>query len=311
MKLRSLAIGLAIISSFAFSEEKKDPKIHEDKIIASVPKKPLAELQEERKLLIFSVTNAFRHECIEVGELAMSILGKESGGYVPVVSNDLANFEPGKIEEFDAICFLNTTGNPFLPANFKELEEAEKAKAREVCERLKESMMSHIKNGAGFVGIHAATDTFYDWPEYGEMINGYFWGHPWNADDEVQVMIEPGQEDHPLVAHLGGENLVITEEIYQFKEPYDSSKVRMLLRLDPVNNDYTVDKIRRDDRDFGISWVRPWGKGRVFYSSFGHNESVFWNPAVMEHFLAGIQYAMGDLEAEDTPSEGGFEPIKE
>ena len=163
--------------------------------------------------------------------------------------------------------------------------------------------MDHVKGGAGFVGIHSATDTFYEWAEYGEMIGGYFDGHPWTAGTPVSVKVEPGREKHPLVAHLGGRNMEFKEEIYQLKDPYDSKKVKMLLRLDTERSTKAEKGIKRTDGDFGIAWVKPWGKGRVFYCSLGHNDHIYWTPEVLEHYLAGIQWALGDLVVEEMEEE--------
>ena len=91
-------------------------------------------------------------------------------------------------------------------------------------------------------------------------------------------------------------NLNFKEEIYQFKAPYDPKKLHMLLRLDPEQTDFS--KGKRADKDYGVSWIKHHGKGRVFYCSLGHNDHIFANPAVLQHYLKGIQWALGDLEVE-------------
>jgi type 1 glutamine amidotransferase len=176
------------------------------------------------------------------------------------------------------------------------MSEADKKTAEERDARLKINLMKFVKAGHGFVGIHSATDTFYDWPEYNKMINGCFDGHPWGAGTQVSIKVEPGQEKHPLVAMFNGENIEFKEEIYQFKEPYDSKSVHMLLRLDTEKSDMTVGGIKRKDGDFGVAWARHWEKGRVFYCSLGHNHEIYWNPKVLNHYLAGIQWALGDYQ---------------
>jgi type 1 glutamine amidotransferase len=270
-----------------------------EKIAEAIPTEGYAKAEKPRKLLVFSRTNGFRHDSIVTGKLAFAELGKKTGAFEAVISDDLAMFEKDKIGQFDAICFLSTTQNAFAPfeEEMKKMSEEEKtaAKARELV--LKENLMAYIKGGGGFVGIHAATDTFYEWKEYGEMMNGYFDGHPWMAGTQVNLYVEPGQEKHPLTAMFGGERLEFNEEIYQFKAPYDSSKVQMLLRLDPEKS-AEVKGINRKDNDFGVSWARSWEKGRVFYSSLGHNHEMYWHPKVVRHYLAGIQWAIGDLKAD-------------
>jgi len=251
-----------------------------------------------RKLLVFSVTRGFRHGSIGTGKIAMRLLGEKTGAFEAVVSDDLANFEPDTIDQFDAICFLNTTMEVFSPAKgvlAKMSEEDKKAWAEKEV-RLKKSLMKFINSGKGFVGIHAATDTFYKWPEYGDMIGGYFDGHPWRAGTPVSVKVEDGQEKHACCAHLDGKNLDFKEEIYQFKAPYDPKKLHILLRLDPEKTD--LSKGKRADKDYGVSWIKNHGQGRVFYSSLGHNHHIYSNPKVLEHYLKGIQWALGDLKAE-------------
>ena len=169
--------------------------------------------------------------------------------------------------------------------------------AQDRSDRLQKNLMDFVKGGKGFVGIHAATDTFYKFPEFGEMINGYFSGHPWGAGTPVSIKVEPGQEKHPVVAMLDGKNLEFKEEIYQLKDPYDSKKVHMLLRLDTERSPMDLKGIKRTDKDFGVAWIRNWGQGRVFYCSLGHNDHIYQNATVLEHYLAGIQWAMGDLKA--------------
>ena len=269
-----------------------------EKISAALPAEPYAKAKKARKLLVFSKTNGFRHASIATGKIAFEELGKKTGAFEVVISDDLANFEEDALKAFDAVCFLNTTLNVFSPSpdEMKTMTEDAKKTAADTDSRLKSNLMAFVKSGRGFVGIHAATDTFYEFPEYSKMINGCFDGHPWNANTKVSVKVEPGQEKHPLVAMFGGENIEFPEEIYQLKEPYDSKAVHMLLRLDTAKTDMTVEGIKRTDGDFGISWARHWEKGRVFYCSLGHNHEIYWTPKVLQHYLAGVQWALGDYE---------------
>lgn len=289
-------IALLIV---AYNPSKEQPPAGAaEKIAASIPAEPYAKPAKPRKLLVFSRTNGFRHQSIVTGKLALSEMGKKTGAFEAVISDELSNFEKDKISEFDAICFLSTTQNPFSPFKdaLKKMSDEEKEAAKTYELQLKENLMAYVKAGGGFVGIHAATDTFYEWPEYGEMINGYFDGHPWNAGSQVNIYVEPGQEKHPLAAMFNGERLDFKEEIYQFKAPYDSSKVHMLLRLDPEKSAKV--KGKRQDNDYGVAWARNWDKGRVFYCSIGHNHDMFWHPEVLRHYLAGIQWATGDFKVE-------------
>ncbi len=271
-----------------------------EKIAAALPDKPFAKPEKARKVLVFSKTNGFRHGSIATGKIALAEMGRKTGAFEAVISDDLAEFETDNLKKYDAVCFLSTTMNVFSPhpKELEKLSSAEKEAAVKRDAQLKENLMAFIKAGRGFVGIHAATDTCYEWSEYGKMINGYFDGHPWTADTMVSVKVEPGQEKHPLVAMFEGQNQEFKEEIYQLKDPYDSKAVHMLLRLDTEKTDMTRQGIKRTDGDFGISWARHWEKGRVFYSSLGHNHDMYWNPKVVRHYLAGIQWALGDFKVE-------------
>jgi type 1 glutamine amidotransferase len=294
---------LALLATFGMAVSKNPPPDASDKILAAIPEKPLAEPSEKRRILVFAVTNGFRHQSIATGQLMMRLIGEKTGAFEAVVSDDLENFEADALATFDAVCFLNTTGSVFMPHK-KELEKMDddaRTAAKEREERLQKNLMAFIRGGGGFVGIHAATDTYYDWQEYGKMINGYFDGHPWNANTAVSLKVEPGQEEHPLAAMFHGKNLDITEEIYQLKDPYESRQVRMLLRLDTERSPMDLKGIKRKDGDFGVSWARMWGDGRVFYSALGHNHEIYWHPEIVLHFMAGIQWALGDLEADASP----------
>lgn len=271
-----------------------------EKITQAIPRENVAKPLQARRLLVVSTTRGFRHQSIPTGKLMLAELERLTGAFTTVIDNDLKHLEASALDNFDAICFLNTTGNIFLPPpdEFESLDETGKKHAIEREERLKKNLLNYIREGGGFIGIHAATDTFHEWPEFGEMINGFFDGHPWTARSEVSIRVEPGKGTHPLLAMFQNENLRITEEIYQFKAPYNSSSVEMLLRLDTESTPMNVKGINREDGDFGVSWIRRWGNGRVFYTSLGHNHEIFWHPQIVQHYLAGIQWALGDLSAD-------------
>jgi len=301
-----ISLGVAVSAlcigymSLAAPKKKKKAPNYDEKIIASMPATLQVEPKQERKLLIFSVTNGYRHSSIPAGIRAFTLLGEHTKAFTPVISDDLKNFEKEKLNEFDAVVFLNTTQNVLSPHPkvLKKMSAEEKQEALETEKRLQANLMEFIKGGKGFIGIHAATDTYYDWPEYGEMIGGYFDGHPWRHSMDVTIKVDPGKEKHPLVSHLNGESLAFKEEIYQHKDPYNSEKNNVILRLDTEKTSMEVAKIKRKDNDFGVTWIKSHGDGRVFYCSLGHNDFIYWDNDVLTHFLAGIQYALGDLEIE-------------
>lgn len=297
LPLASAALALLLISAESVRADDA-PAGAAEKIAAALPAEAYAKPAKPRKLLVFSKTNGYHHGSIATGKLAFTELGRKTGAFEAVVSDDLSNFEAGKIDQFDAIMFLSTTMDPFGPseAEAKTMTDDQKKEALEKEEPLRKSLLAFIKSGKGFIGIHAATDTFYNWPEYGDMIGAYFDAHPWTSDKQVSIKVEPGQEKNPLVAMFDGKSVEFKEEIYQFKAPYDSSKLHMLLRLDPSKSDMNVQNIHRTDSDFGVAWAKHYEKGRVFYCSIGHNDDMYWNPTILRHYLAGIQWAIGDFK---------------
>jgi len=292
-----VAVGAALAAACAAQEAGRVSREDAGKIWAAMPDKPVVKPVRERRLLVFSVCTSFWHPSIPYAKMTFEMMGRRTGAFTAVVSDDLSMFEPDKLKGFDAVLMNNTTGELFLPKGKKlqDLSGQDRAKAK----RLRKSLLDFVNNGGGLVGVHAATDCSYRWKEYGEMIGGYFAGHPWNASSTVVLKID--DPDHPINAAFGGKPFKVTDEIYQFREPYSRSKLRVLLSLDTEKTDMNKKGIRRKDGDFAVSWVRPYGKGRVFYCSLGHRKEIFQTPVLLKHYLAGVQFALGDLKAEAAP----------
>jgi type 1 glutamine amidotransferase len=177
---------------------------------------------------------------------------------------------------------------------------------------LRTSLLGFIARGKGFVGIHDAIATFvqypkYDqWPPFGQMLgateNG---GHPWDGELMTVKVDDPKSR---INAAFHGQGFQIADQAFQFQEPTLRDHLHVLLSIDvektPMSPRRRILPVRAGDKDFPVSWVRSYEKGRVFYSSLGHGVKVYSNPVLLEHFLAGIQYALGDLKADSTPSAG-------
>lgn len=222
-----------------------------------------------------------------------------------MVSDAPANFEPEILDTFDAVVLLNTTQDFFMPNGKKQRDQfsdEEWSWLNERHNRLVDNLVDYVARGGGLVGIHAATDSCYRHAEYGEAIGGYFWGHPWNAKSNVTIVVEDCE--HGTIKPVFGDmkDFQLVEEIYQFRpEPYSREELRILLHLDPKRSD-PVKNMRREDNDYPVAWVQSVGDGRVFYTSLGHNHHIYTNPLMLRHYLAGIQFATGDLPGATTPS---------
>jgi type 1 glutamine amidotransferase len=265
-------------------------------IIAALPDKARVKPAKSRRLLVFSKTNGFRHGSISSGAMSLKMLGEKTGAFIAVHSEDAAMFEKVSLDTFDAVCMLNTTREVFLPRNMKNLSEEERKKALETDKRLKANFKAFVEGGKGLIGFHAATDTFHKWKDYSLMMGGLFSGHPWHQ--EIGVRVE--EPSHPLVAAFKGKPFKVADEIYQFKKGfYSRDRLRVLLSLDLSS---VKKKGGRKDHDYALAWIRNVGKGRTFYTVFGHRDQIYWNPTLLKFFLDGIQFAIGDLEADATPS---------
>ena len=253
-----------------------------EKIESAAPAKAAVTPKQPRRLLVFNLCKGYKHSSIPYWDKALQIIGQKTGAYEVQHSNDMSVFNPQGLNQFDAVCFNNTTRLEFGPAQRKTL-------------------MTFIKGGKGIIGIHAATDNFYTWPEAAEMMGGQFCGHPWRARGTWAIKIDDPK--HPLTAAFNAKGFKINDEIYRTKPPlYSRAKQRVLMSLDMTDEKTRTAKgITPDDTDIGISWVKSYGKGRLFYCSLGHNHHITWNPAILKHYLDGIQFALGDLPADTTP----------
>lgn len=282
-RLLAILVVLALFTPTADSGSLAENDEHLRKITEAMPSRASAKPEKPRRLLVFSKCEGFAHGSIPTVETALRVMGEETGAFKADFATEMKVFTAENLGRYDAVLFNNTTRLKFENPLHRE------------------ALLRFVSSGKGVIGIHAATDNFYDWPEAAAMMGGLFDGHPWGAGGTWAVKID--EPDHPLNRGFKGKGFLIKDEIYQIKGPYSRDSHRVLLSLDMSNpRNSEVKGIKRKDNDFAISWIRSLGRGRVFYCSLGHNHEVLWNSAVLCHYLDGIQYALGDLEADATPS---------
>lgn len=238
-----------------------------------------------KQLLAIGEEKGYRHEAVSHALATVERLGRESGLWDTTIRTDTEALSKKKLEynaknlnDFDAVLFY--TGG--------ELEMDPQQKS---------DFLSFIHDdGKGFVGVHSATITFTSWPEYGDMIGGYFDEHPWGTFD-APILVEdpsfPGIQQWPAC-------FVLRDEIYQIKD-YSRDKVRVLMRLDPAKMDLKNTKVHRTDGDFAVAWARNYGKGRVFYSTLGHITENWDDPRIEKMYTEAIKWALGLIAADATP----------
>ncbi len=292
----SIFLLMPLLATAQLTEQQKE------RIQKAAPKTAQCKPEETRLLLIWNTPfmdeSPHKGYSIPQSEYAMQLLGEKTGAFKSVVSDDQTMFLPKNLKKFDAILFNNANGKWIRPTDETMKKMKEYGEDKDAVEKfLRKSLLDYVSNGGGIVAFHHAIGGNTHWPEFQELIGAGYWGHPWN--EEVGVKLE--EPDHPLLKTFDGKDFRIAEEIFQFREPYSRDKVRVLLSLDTEKTNMEVQWIHRKDNDFALAWVKRYGEGRVFYSAFGHRTEIWWNPNILRFYLAGIQFAMGDLEAPIEP----------
>jgi len=235
---------------------------------------PLALAGEGKKprILYITTTAGFHHSACEYSVPIIQKMAETSGAFEVVCSDRTDLISPESLKGFDAICFSNTTGDlkqfPLSEANREALVEA-------------------VKGGKAFIGIHAATDTYKDWEPYYDMIGGSFIAHPWN--EPVTITIE--DPSHPAASPVPSP-WTVKDEIYTFKN-YSRDKIHVIMSM---SDDSVKGRGNRPDGDYAIAWSKMYGKGRVFYTSLGHEHAVWDSPYYQKHLLGGIRWALGQVQ---------------
>jgi len=253
-----------------------------EKITAALPSKASAAPKKSRRVLVFWRADAILHKGgVPAANHAIELLGRATAAYETDFSRDYDALDPAVLSRYDAIV-LNSTAHLAIP------------------EQAKAALLEFAQGGGGVIGIHAAIDTFRQWPEGAEIVGATFGGHPWGPSGSWAVHVE--EPDHPLNRAWAAKDFRIHDEVYELADPYRRGDRRVLLSLD-MSDPATagVTPLHRADRDFAVSWIKKHGRGRVFFAMFGHIGEPFQIPAVLQFYLDGIQYALGDLEVDDSP----------
>lgn len=249
---------------------------------SSVPPPPHAKTIHLKHVLVIGETKGFEHDSVPDAMANIWKMGHDTGLWDATLRTDtelITKKNLGRnaknLNYFDALVFTSTTGE-------LDMDDSQKA-----------DMMSFIKqDGKGFVGVHAALDTNYKWPEYGEMIGGWFDQHPWFTFNAPIINEAP---DFPAVRHFP-KQFVKYDEIYQPKA-WSRDKVNVLLSLDPTKLNYENNpRIHRTDHDFAVAWSKMYGKGRVFYSTLGHTEEAWDDPDITKMYFEAIKWVLGMTE---------------
>jgi type 1 glutamine amidotransferase len=213
------------------------------------------------KVLVFSKTKGWHHTSIPAGIAAIMKLGKKNNFDVDTTTNS-EKFTSANLKQYAAVIFLNTTGDVLNDTQQGEFEK-------------------YIRAGGGFVGVHSATDTEYDWPWYGNLVGAYFKSHP------AQQMATFNVVDRNFIAtkHLPAVWKRF-DELYNFK--WMAKDLHILITIDEKS--YTGGTM---GDNHPMSWYHEYDGGRAFYTALGHTDESYVDPLYLGHLLGGIKYAMG------------------
>ena len=259
---------------------------------ATAPAKPA----KARKMLVLDINIGHgQHPSIPFAKSALEMMAAHTKAFEPVFDNRPEMRTAASLKQFDAI-FLNSTIGPIFATP-----------------ELKESFLGFIRSGGGLAGYHAAPLTSTDWPEFSAILgarNGY------HREPTERVTIKADDPQSPLTRPFAGKSVQSTDEFFRFfDEPYTPARLHILTSIDLAKTDMNQGqcggtspkgyppqvRCTKDYNIYPISWVRSEGKGRIFYTTMGHGINNFFEPLFLEHLLAGIQFALGDLKTDTTP----------
>jgi uncharacterized protein len=284
----------------------------------ALPSKAPAVPKRSRRVLVLARARGYSHSAIPLAAATVKALGDKTGAWSTDVTYDAADINDANLKRYDLL-FLDGTTGAFL----------DDAKDPAATAARKEALLNFVRGGKGLAGIHAAADSYHTgmccalgkmlptpvseqlhpqgtWPAFNKMLGGIFKWH-WVFPQVITVKIDDPKS--PLTAMFHGQEFQIHDETYTFAQ--DSFSLKNVHELTSI--DYSkmsaADKAkepasgRRTDGNYALSWIRREGNGRVFYTALGHSEHIYAMPTMLAQLLAGVQYALGDLAADDSPTE--------
>lgn len=264
-----------------------------------VPSKTRIATDSKKKILVFSKATGFDHWTIPHNSEMLKLMGKKTGAFEIHVKYDIEQFSKKNLKKYDAVIFNNC--NPSGPdrdlfadllrqnTSLTDTEIKERASAYET------NMMNYVKKGGGLMILHGAITVQNNSMAFSKLTGGSFDYHP----EQQEIHVKEVDKNHPLVQAFNGKGLTHVDEPYVFKNAYFDYNFRPLLYME-------VEKLKGlkgevDEKVIYVSWIKRYGKGRVFYSSPSHNAQSMQHPELLQFFLDGLQYVVGDFECDDAP----------
>lgn len=268
------------------STPEKIPEDQRRRIDAAVPRHAPATPGKPRKLLIMDLVlnGSFYHGSIPLANFALGLMSKYTGAFTVQYSNDLNNLKYPAIRQFDGVFLNGIQGDVFEDRDAIE------------------GLTRYVREGGGVTGLHAATWASQDVPAFGELMGATSGAHKYNGEPGALRIDDP---DSPLMKQFGRGSFEFLDEFYHYipTGPYSREELHVLMSLDPERKDLPGNQYTtRPDNDYGMVWIRSYGKGRVFNVGLGHRPEFYEDRRMLQMVLAGIQFIVGDLKADTTPS---------
>ena len=256
------------------------------KIDDAAPREAIVKPKKPHKLLVTDLQMYGGPHPLAQGNLMLELMGKYTGAFDPVFSNDLELLKYPKIKEFDGVWLNDVCG---MVHNDPEVREG---------------ILRFVREGGGIGGHHAVTFSDNNWPEFAEMMGG------WSGQHHIEKQaIKVDDPSSPLTRMFGAASFEHVDEFYQFPpySPYSRQKQHVLLSIDVEKSDRATggrfcELCTRPDQDYGLAWIKTYGKGRTYFTPLGHTDTFYTDKRWTAHILAAVQYILGDLDADATPS---------
>lgn len=297
-----LIIALVLMVSLVQAQTKDfkcSPKWVE-KIEKIAPSEARATPEAKRKVLVFNLFTGYNHWVIPHTSEVIKVLGEKTGAYEVETTTDIYSFEAKNLKKYDAVVLnSNCSKGPRRDLFFDVLDEdkslSEDQKTKKAAE-LEANLIKYVKKGGGLMVIHGAIVMQNNSMPFSEMVGGSFDYHP----AQQEVTLELAEPSHPLTQAFEGKSFVHVDEPYLFNKAYEKKNFRPLLYMDTSKLKHKKKPI--DEKIKYVSWIKKHGKGRVFYVSPSHNARSFEDARMLNFYLDGAQYVLGDLKCDDSPA---------
>jgi type 1 glutamine amidotransferase len=301
---RSIFYAIVFFASFGVALGQSLPEVTLDdawkaKIHSLAPEKPTFPTTKKKNILVFSLHTGFNHWVIPHTEEMVKIIGEKSEAFTVTGSKDISMFELKNLKKYDAVVLNNTCSkgdhrNLFWD-KLRADSDGDSALLMKQALQLEANLLEYVEKGGGLLLLHGAVTTQNNSPAFSKLVGGSFDYHPVQQAFQVRLV----DVNHPLVQAFPAIGFNHVDEPYFYKNAYADLDFKPLLYF----NNAEIKSQRKGqelvDGKTYVAWIRAQGKGKVMYASPSHNAQSFENPDLLQFFLDGMQYVVGDVECDE------------